>query len=178
MRSGSGTSSKADTRDASRSRRMSPPEYWNRLSGEQRAAAVGSLLLLVSTFGRFSPLEAVELLLALGVLVLLRSRARRLKLRLPVADGTATAAAGVLAGILILIRLFERPLGQGLLALACAGIVAIAGMRQNSKRSDRAPAAPAPAPAPPNPLDAFEEAVEEAVAPPRPPRRAQGSRRQ
>jgi len=127
----------------------------------------------VSTFGRFSPVEAMELLLALGVLLLLRSRARRLKLRLPVADGTAIAAAGVVAGILILVRLFERPLGQGLLALACAGIVAIAGMRQLSKRSAPAPAAPAP---PPNPLDAFEEAVEEAVAPPRPPRRARARR--
>ncbi len=173
MRSDTGTSSKPDTRDGSRSRRMSPAAYWDRLSAEQRIAGVGALLLLISTFGRFSPLEALELVLALGVLALLRSRARRLKLRLPVTDGTAIAAAGVLAGILILVRLFERPLGQGLLALACAAIVAIAGLRQQARRTQLSPAMPPPEP---NPLDAFEEAVEEATAPPPPPRRARRRR--
>jgi hypothetical protein len=175
MRSGSGTSSRPDTPGASRSRRMSPAEYWDRLGAEQRVAGVGALLLLISTFGRFSPLEALELLLALGVLALLRSRARRLKLRLPVADGTAIAAAGVLAGILILVRLFERPLGQGLLALACAAIVVVAGIRQQSRRTMLPQAKPPPEP---NPLHAFEEAVEEATAPPPPPRRARRRRRQ
>jgi len=154
-------------RDGSRSsRRMSPAAYWLALNAEQRTAGVGALLLIVSTIGAFTVIELFEVLLALAVLLILRARARRFKLRLPVADGTAIALAGGLAGILILIRMFERPVGQGLLALACAGIVAFGGIRDNAKRSEPVEPPP-PKPARPNPLEGFGEAVEEATAPDR-----------
>jgi len=145
---------------------MSPAAYWLALNAEQRTAGVGALLLIVSTIGAFTVIELFELLLALAVLLILRARARRFKLRLPVADGTAIALAGGLAGILILIRMFERPVGQGLLALACAGIVAFGGIRDNAKRSEPVEPPP-PKPARPNPLEGFGEAVEEATAPDR-----------
>ena len=154
-------------RDGSRSsQRMSPAAYWLALNAEQRTAGVGALLLIVSTIGAFTFIELFEALLALAVLLILRARARRFKLRLPVADGTAIALAGGLAGILILIRMFERPVGQGLLALACAGIVAFGGIRDNAKRSEPVEPPP-PKPARPNPLEGFGEAVEEATAPDR-----------
>jgi hypothetical protein len=145
---------------------MSPAAYWVALSAEQRTAGVGALLLIVSTIGAFTFMELFEVFLALAVLLILRARARGFKLRLPVADGTAIALAGGLAGILILIRMFERPVGQGLLALACAGIVALGGIRDNMKHAapDEQPPAKPPRP---NPLEAFGEAVEEATAPPR-----------
>jgi hypothetical protein len=40
----------------------------------------------------------------------------------------------VWVGLLILVRLFDRPLGQNLLALACAALVTIAGLRERAKR--------------------------------------------
>jgi hypothetical protein len=154
-------------RDASRSNRLSPAAFWLRLNNEQRAAAAGAVLLIVSTIGAFSPLEAVEVVLGLGVLLLLRNRARGHRSDLPITDGSAIATAGIVAGILILVRLFDRPFGQGLLALLCAGGVAIAGIREHGKRNGADPPAPPP---PPNPLDAVGEAVEEATAPARPER--------
>lgn len=154
-------------RDGSRSSgRMSPAAYWLALNAEQRTAGVGALLLIVSTIGAFTVFELFEVFLALAVLVILRARAHGFKLRLPVADGTAIALAGGLAGILILIRMFERPVGQGLLALACAGIVAFGGIRDNVKRSEPVEQPPAK-PTRPNPLEGFGEAVEEATAPDR-----------
>ena len=107
---------------------------WRRLNFEQKVAAVGSLLLIVSTFGPFSFVEAAELLTALGVLALLRQRAQGKAFHLPFGDGTVVLAAGAWAGLLIVIRLFDRPLGQNLLALACAGILAVAGAAERAKR--------------------------------------------
>ncbi len=104
------------------------------LNAEQRAAAVGAVLLAVSTFGPFSFVEAAELLIAVGVLALLRARAQGKRFHLPFGDGTAIAAAGVWAGALIVVRLFDRPLGQNLLALACAAILVLAGLREKAKR--------------------------------------------
>ena len=104
------------------------------LNTEQRAAAVGALLLIASTFGPFSFVEAAELLLALGVLALLFARAEGKRFHLPFGDGTAVAAAGVWAGLLIVVRLFDRSLGQNLLALACAAILFVAGARERAKR--------------------------------------------
>jgi hypothetical protein len=137
------------------------------LNPEQRVAAVAALLLLVSTFGPFSFVEAAEVLVALGVLALLRARALGRRFHLPLGDGTAIAAAGVWAGLLIVARLFDRPLGQNLLALACAAILALAGARERAKRPAddlpaepagaarrAAPAAPAPAAAAPPPQPA------------------------
>ncbi len=110
------------------------PPAWRLLGPEQRVAAVGSILLIVSTFGQFSFVEAAEVLTALGVLVLLKKRAEGSVFHLPFGDGTAIAAAGIWCGLLILVRLFDRPLGQNLLALACAALVFGAGVRERAKR--------------------------------------------
>jgi hypothetical protein len=97
-------------------------------------AAAAALLLIVSTFGPFSFVEAGELLIAVGVLALLLARAEGMRFHLPFGDGTVIAGAGVWAGALIVARLFERPLGQNLLALACAAILFLAGARERAKR--------------------------------------------
>src|SRR4051812_13278814 len=110
------------------------PRAWRVLGFEQRLAAAGSLLLIVSTFGPFSFVEAAEILTALGVLVLLKRRADGYQFHLPFGDGTAIAAAGAWCALLILIRLFDRPLGQNLLALACAIVIFGAGMRERAQR--------------------------------------------
>ena len=104
------------------------------LNAEQRASAVGALLLVASTFGPFSFVEAAEILLALGVLALLFARAEGKRFHLPFGDGTAVAAAGTWAGLLIVVRLFDRSLGQNLLALACAAILFVSGARERAKR--------------------------------------------
>lgn len=104
------------------------------LNAEQRAAAVGAVLLAVSTFGPFSFVEAAELLIAFGVLALLRARALGKRFHLPFGDGTVIAGAGAWAAALIVVRLFDRPLGQNLLALACAAILILAGLREKAKR--------------------------------------------
>jgi hypothetical protein len=104
------------------------------LNAEQKAAAVGAVLLAVSTFGPFSFVELAEILVAVGVLALLRARALGRQFHLPFGDGTVIAAAGAWAGLLIVIRLFDRPLGQNLLALVCAAILVLAGLREAAKR--------------------------------------------
>jgi hypothetical protein len=107
---------------------------WRLLNAEQRVAAIGSLLLIVSTFGPFSFVEVAEILTAVAILLLLKRRTDGYQFHLPFGDGTAIAAAGLWCGLLILVRLFDRPLGQNLLALACATIVFAAGFRERSKR--------------------------------------------
>lgn len=109
-------------------------DAWRVLGPEQRVAAVGCVLLIVSTFGSFSFVEAAEALTALAVLLLLKRRAEGYVFHLPFGDGTAITAAGAWCGVLILIRLFDRPLGQSVLALACAALVFAAGVRERSKR--------------------------------------------
>jgi hypothetical protein len=104
------------------------------LNAEQRTAAVGAVLLAVSTFGPFSFVEAAELLIAFGVLALLRARALGKRFHLPFGDGTVIAGAGAWAAALIVVRLFDRPLGQNLLALACTAILILAGLRERAKR--------------------------------------------
>ena len=111
--------------------RSGPPAL---LNFEQRLAAAAAVLLIVSTFGPFSFVEAGELLLAGGVLALLFARAEGRRFHLPFGDGTVIAAAGIWAGALIVARLFDRPLGQNLLALACAAILFLAGARERAKR--------------------------------------------
>jgi hypothetical protein len=119
------------------------------LNAEQRAAAVGAVLLIVSTFGPFSFVEAGELLLAGGVLALLFARAEGKRFHLPFGDGTVIAIAGIWAGALIVARLLERPPGQNLLAMACAAILFLAGARERAKRPADDVPANAPGTSPP-----------------------------
>jgi hypothetical protein len=123
------------------------------LNFEQRLAAAGALLLIVSTLGSFSFVEAGQLILALGVLALLFARAEGMRFHLPFGDGTVIAAAGVWAAALIVARLFDRPLGQNLLALGCAAILVAAGARERAKRppDDIPPERPRKPPAPRDP---------------------------
>ena len=106
---------------------------WRRLNFEQRVAGIGAILLIVSTFGPFSFVEAAMVLTALGVLVLLRKRAEGREFHVPFGDGTIIAAAGAWSALLIVIRLFDRPLGQNLLALVCAAILVVAGIAERRK---------------------------------------------
>jgi hypothetical protein len=108
-------------------------DTWRRLNGEQRVAGVAALLLIVSTFGPFSFVEAAIVLIGLSVLFLLRRRAEGREFHVPFGDGTIIAAAGAWSAVLILIRIFDRPLGQGLLALVCAGLLLVAGLSERRK---------------------------------------------
>ena len=120
-------------------------ESWRRLNFEQKVAAVGALLLIVSTFGPFSFVELAEILTGAGVLALLRARADGKRFHLPFGDGSVIFAAGCWAALLIVVRLFDRPLGQNFLALVCAGILALAGAAEKRKRpADDLPAHDAP----------------------------------
>ena len=130
---------------------------WRRLDLEQRAAAVGALLLIVSTFGPFSFVEAAVVLTGGGVLALLYLRGADRRFDLPLADGTLVLVAGGWAAFLVVVRLFDRPLGQNLLALVCAGILVLAGIAERAKH----PPADAPtAPEPETPEDAPTRALD------------------
>ena len=107
---------------------------WRAWNVEQRVAAVGATLLIVSTFGPFSWIEVAIVLVGVAVLLLLRRRAQGRPFHLPFGDGIVIAAAGAWSGLLILIRLFDRPLGQGMLALACAALLLAAGLRERARR--------------------------------------------
>jgi hypothetical protein len=107
---------------------------WRVWNAEQRVAAVGALLLIVSTFGPFSWVEVAIVLVGVAVLLLLRRRAQGRPFHLPFGDGIVIAAAGIWSGLLILVRLFDRPLGQGMLALACAALLLAAGLRERARR--------------------------------------------
>jgi hypothetical protein len=104
------------------------------LNAEQRVAGVGALLLIVSTFGPFSFVEAAIVLTGIGVLALLRARAAGRRFHLPFGDGTAILAAALWSALLILTRIFDRPFGLSALALGCAAILAAAGLRERTKR--------------------------------------------
>ena len=123
-------------------------QLWRRLGFEQKVAAVAAVLLIVSTFGPFSMVEAGVILTALGVLALLRARAEGRTFHLPFGDGTVILAAAGWAALLIVTRLFDRPLGQNVLALACAALLAAAGLRERSIRPRDDVPAPPPPPAP------------------------------
>ncbi len=107
---------------------------WRQLNFEQRIAGIAALLLIVSTFGPFTFVEAAIVLIGASVLLLLRKRAEGREFHIPFGDGTVIAAAGAWSGVLIAIRLFDRPLGQNLLALVCAGVLLVAGVAERRKR--------------------------------------------
>ena len=104
------------------------------LGFEQRAAAIGALLLILSAFGAFSFIEAGQLLLAAGVLALLFARAEGMRFHLPFGDGTVIAAAGIWAGALIVAGLLDRSLGQNAFGVAGATLLFLAGARERAKR--------------------------------------------
>ncbi len=110
-------------------------ETWRALNLEQRVAAIAATLVIVSTLGPFSFVEAAEILAAGAVLVLLRMRAQGREFHLPLGDGTAIAAAGAWCAVLIATRMFDRPPGQTALALLCALLLAGAGIRERAKRA-------------------------------------------
>ncbi|HEX2160676.1 MAG TPA: hypothetical protein VHF88_02545 [Thermoleophilaceae bacterium] len=110
-------------------------ETWRRLNVEQRVAAVAAVLVIVSTLGPFSFVEAAEVLAAAAVLLLLRMRAERREFHLPLGDGTAIAGAGAWCAVLIATRMFDRPPGQTALALLCALLLAGAGVRERARRA-------------------------------------------
>jgi hypothetical protein len=134
---------------------------WRLLNFEQKVAAVGAGLLIVSTFGPFSFVEAAEILIGAGVLALLRARALGKRFHLPFGDGTAILASGIWAALLIVVRLFDRPLGQNLLALVCAAILFLAGAAERAKR----PPDDIPEEAPTEPLGPQPEVEPEQVEP-------------
>ena len=145
--------------------RASLLETWRRLNFEQRVAAVAALLLVASTFGPFSFVEAAMVLTAGGVLLLLKKRADGRPFHLPFGDGTVIFAAGLWSALLIVVRLFDRDLGQSVLALACAAMLAAAGARERAKRpADDLPASRAAPPAPP-PRDSVTERLAPEDAP-------------
>lgn len=107
---------------------------WALLSPEQRVAGIAATLLIVSTFGPFSFVELAIALVGVAILVLLRMRAEGREFHLPFGDGTVIAVAGVWCALLIIVRVFDRPLGQNLLALGCALLLFLAGARERAKR--------------------------------------------
>ncbi|MGI8845767.1 MAG: hypothetical protein ACR2HC_06300 [Thermoleophilaceae bacterium] len=102
---------------------------WRRLGVEQKVAAVAAVLLIVSTLGPFSFVEAATVLTAGGVLALLRLRGLGRRFHLPGGDGLVIIVAAGWSALLIVARLLDRPLGQSVLALGCAAILAAAGLR-------------------------------------------------
>ena len=132
---------------------------WRRLGFEQKVAAVAAVLLILSTFGPFSMVEAAMVLTAGAVLALLRARAEGRRFHLPLGDGTVLVLAACWFALLIVVRLLDRPLGQSVLALACAAVLAAAGLRERALRpaDDVAPPRPAPVRTPPAPEPRAEE---------------------
>jgi hypothetical protein len=108
---------------------------WSVLHPEQRVAAIAASLLIVSTFGPFSFVEAAEIVAAGAVLTLLKQRADGRRFHLPLGDGTVIFGAGVWCGVLIATRMFDRPPGMTVLALVCALLLAAAGLRERAKRA-------------------------------------------
>jgi hypothetical protein len=104
------------------------------LNSEQRVAAAGALLLILSTLGSFSFVEGGQLVLALGVLALLFARAEGARFHLPFGDGTVIAGAGVWAGALVFAGLLDRGIGQNIFGAAGAAILFLAGTRERAKR--------------------------------------------
>jgi hypothetical protein len=144
-------------------------EAWRRWNFEQRTAAIASVLLIASTFGPFSFVEGATILTAVAVLLLLKARADHKAFHLPFGDATAIFAAGCWSAFLILVRLFDRPLGQNLLALVCAAILVLAGARERQKRpADDLPPEPVQPPEqaepPPAPASATEVETAETAA--------------
>jgi len=173
---------------------------WRVLGHEQRIAGAAALALVVTmllpwyqqnavvtaaheqplqsrnldAFQVFSFIEAAVLLVAIAVAYLLFARAEAQRFRLPASDGAMVLIAGLWAGALLVLRLFDKPGVSGrdvaanvgvqwgiFFALAAAGALAYAGSRMRAaqlhpgidhhphlrhRRAGEEPAPPAPAP--------------------------------
>jgi hypothetical protein len=151
---------------------------WDALDRDRRLAAVAALLLFVTmllpwyqqnavvtgskhgalvsqnlnAFAVFSFVEAAVLLVALAVLFLLYRRAEGATFHMPGSDGAVIFAAGLWAGLLLVLRLFDKPgithngvaanvgVQWGIFfALAAAGLLAYAGSRMRAARRPEPP---------------------------------------
>jgi hypothetical protein len=170
-----------------------PARAWGALDGDRRLAAVAAVALFVAmflpwyqqnavvnarraaplvsrnmdAFAVFSFIEAAVLLVAVAVLFLLYARADGRDFQLPGGDGSVVLAAGLWAGLLLVLRLFDHPavtqhgvaanvgVQWGIFfALAAAGLLAYAGSRMRAAqrpapplvRRSRVPRRPPPEP--------------------------------
>jgi hypothetical protein len=127
----------------SRARARGWVHAWSAWTIEQRTAALASVLLMISTLGSFSFVEGSLVGVAGAVLLLLRARADERSFALPVPDRTLLIAAGAWSAVLIAVRLFDRPLGQSLLAFFCATLLALAGVLDRAEQAAGQRLAPA-----------------------------------
>jgi hypothetical protein len=152
---------------------------WRALEHEQRVAGAAALALLLTmlmpwyqqnavvnsprqaplesrnldAFQVFSFVEAAVLLVAVAIGYLLYARAEGRDFRLPGSDGTVVLAAGLWAGLLLVLRLFDKPqiTSHGIaanvgvqwgifFALAAAGLLAYSGSRMRTASRGAPPA--------------------------------------
>jgi hypothetical protein len=141
--------------------------YFVQVRGEPRASEAN-----LSAFGVFSFVEAAVLLVAGAVLFLVWARSERKGFHLPGGDGTAIAAAGGWALLLLVWRLFDKPdvndpgatvgIQWGMFgALLAAGALLATGLRVRAAHRPEPPNPAAEEPDPPGGRDPT----------PRPPRR-------
>jgi hypothetical protein len=141
--------------------------YFVQVRGEPRASEAN-----LSAFGVFSFVEAAVLLVAAAVLFLVWARSERKGFHLPGGDGTAIAAAGGWALLLLVWRLFDKPdvndpgatvgIQWGMFgALLAAGALLATGLRVRAAHRPEPPNPAAEEPDPPRGRDPT----------PRPPRR-------
>jgi hypothetical protein len=108
----------------------------------------------LNAFQVFSFVEAAVLLIAVAVIYLLYARAEGRRFRLPGSDGAVVLAGGLWAGLLLILRLFDKPgitthgiaanvgVQWGIFfALAAAGVLAYAGSRMRAARRPEPPLA-------------------------------------
>ena len=138
---------------------------WRALDGEQRLAAGAAIALLVAmllpwyglqsenakthaiyshsinAFGDVSFVEAAIFLVAAGVIAMLFARGDGRDFKLPGGDGTIVLVAGAWAALLIFVRVFSRPPGNGypvgiewgfFVAFVAAGVLGYAGWRMRA----------------------------------------------
>jgi hypothetical protein len=134
----------------------------NAVVSARRAAPLVSRNL--NAFAVFTFIEAAVLLVAAAVLFLLYARAEGRNFQLPGGDGAVVLAAGLWAGLLLVLRLFDHPavtqhgvaanvgVQWGIFfALAAAGLLAYAGSRMRTAQRPEPPLVRRPTPATPPP---------------------------
>jgi hypothetical protein len=136
----------------------------------------------LSAFQAFSFVEAAVLLVAAAVVYLLYARSEGREFKLPGSDGAVVMAGGLWVGLLLVIRLFDKPgisshgvaanvgVQWGIFfALAAAGLLAYAGSRMRAGRRPEPPLRRDP-PAPSAPRDRTAPAPRRDLTEPSPPR--------